>query len=354
MLQRSFWEETMPALQADIAIIGAGFLGLWSAFLAKQKCPKAHIILVEQEVLQTRASTRNAGFACFGSPSEIWSDVQLNGEAAAFGLVQQRWEGLQLIQQYFSSEQLQWENDGGYECFDSEFSGDIIANINKNLAAIVGAADCFTPQHQRLSALGLQGFQQLYHNQLESQLHSGAYWHAMYTRCLQMGIQVVQGVAIEQIEKQAQGFALFHRQKKIIETNTVLLATNALSNNLWPMAEPVQPQRGSILVTEPLPNLRLKGCFHYQEGYYYFRNVGNRILLGGARNTSFATENTTDTQVHPTIESALHTFLHKHFLVASEVSISHHWSGTMGFTAGKMPVLQQPVKDLYQACGCNG
>ncbi|TAE60057.1 MAG: FAD-binding oxidoreductase, partial [Bacteroidetes bacterium] len=80
----------------------------------------------------------------------------------------------------------------------------------------------------------------------------------------------------------------------------------------------------------------------------------NRILLGGARNTSFATENTTDTQVHPTIESALHTFLQEHFLVKGEVSISHQWSGTMGFTAGKMPVLHQPVKGLFQACGCNG
>lgn len=354
MLQRSYWEETMPVLAADIAIIGAGFLGLWSAFLAKQKFPQAHIIVVDQEVLQTRASTRNAGFACFGSPSEIWSDVQLNGESKAFGLVQMRWEGLQFIQQHFPAKALQWENEGGYECFEKEFSVDIIEKINKNLTPVLGTPHCFTAQHQRVTALGLQGFQQLYYNSLESQLHSGAYWQAMYLRCVQMGVHIIQGVAIHQIEKQAQGFALYHQQKKVVEASTVLLATNALSNDLWPTTEPIQPQRGSVLVTEPIPHLPLKGCFHYEEGFYYFRNVGDRILLGGARNTSFDTENTSDTQVNSSIKTALDDFLQKHFAGHGGVQISHQWSGTMGFTTGKMPLLHQPESGLYQACGCNG
>ena len=30
-----------------------------------------------------------------------------------------------------------------------------------------------------------------------------------------------------------------------------------------------------------MKNLKIKGSFHYEKGYYYFRNIDNRILLGG-------------------------------------------------------------------------
>ncbi len=53
----------------------------------------------------------------------------------------------------------------------------------------------------------------------------------------------------------------------------------------------LMPVRSQILLTEPIENLKLKGTFHYDEGYIYFRN---RILLGGARNLDFQTEETTE------------------------------------------------------------
>jgi hypothetical protein len=40
--------------------------------------------------------------------------------------------------------------------------------------------------------------------------------------------------------------------------------------------------------------LDIKGTFHLDRGYYYFRNIGNRILLGGGRNLNFDEENTTE------------------------------------------------------------
>jgi hypothetical protein len=49
-----------------------------------------------------------------------------------------------------------------------------------------------------------------------------------------------------------------------------------------------------VLITEPIENLDIKGTFHLDQGYYYFRNIGDRILLGGGRNLDFDVENTTE------------------------------------------------------------
>jgi hypothetical protein len=46
--------------------------------------------------------------------------------------------------------------------------------------------------------------------------------------------------------------------------------------------------------TEPIDNLDVRGTFHLDCGYYYFRNIGDRILLGGGRNLDFETETTTE------------------------------------------------------------
>ena len=49
----------------------------------------------------------------------------------------------------------------------------------------------------------------------------------------------------------------------------------------------ITPARGQIIVTEPIDDLPWTGCHHFDEGFYYFRNIGNRVLLGGARNQDF-------------------------------------------------------------------
>jgi glycine/D-amino acid oxidase-like deaminating enzyme len=72
----------------------------------------------------------------------------------------------------------------------------------------------------------------------------------------------------------------------------VIYCTNAFSSKFL-KNENIIPARGQILLTEPIEGLKLKGTFHYDEGFYYFRNLGNRVLLGGGRNQDFKTEETT-------------------------------------------------------------
>jgi gamma-glutamylputrescine oxidase len=52
-------------------------------------------------------------------------------------------------------------------------------------------------------------------------------------------------------------------------------------------------------------NLKQKGNLHYDKGYFYFRNLGNKILLGGARNLDCKNEETTNLEITAFLQNHL-------------------------------------------------
>lgn len=72
----SVWEKETFFAPQDIIIAGSGFVGLWSAFYLKKRNPKLKITIRDKGIIPTGASTRNAGFACFGSLTELLADEQ--------------------------------------------------------------------------------------------------------------------------------------------------------------------------------------------------------------------------------------------------------------------------------------
>jgi len=90
----SLWEK-QSFLSSDIIIIGAGITGLSSAASIKESNPEISVTILESGILPSEASTKNAGFACFGSVTELLSDIDSIGEDSMADLVEQRWKGLE-------------------------------------------------------------------------------------------------------------------------------------------------------------------------------------------------------------------------------------------------------------------
>ncbi|MFZ4545731.1 MAG: FAD-dependent oxidoreductase, partial [Saprospiraceae bacterium] len=67
----SYWEYESFFKDMDVAILGSGIVGLSAAISLKEKNPMLKVALIERSFLPYGASTRNAGFACFGSISEL-------------------------------------------------------------------------------------------------------------------------------------------------------------------------------------------------------------------------------------------------------------------------------------------
>ena len=114
----SVWEQSTYFAPKDLVIIGCGFVGLWTAYEAILKNPKLQITILERGVIPSGASTRNAGFACFGSVSELMYDVQLMGEEGMLETVKMRYEGLRRIQKVFKAKEIDYNQWGGYELFE--------------------------------------------------------------------------------------------------------------------------------------------------------------------------------------------------------------------------------------------
>lgn len=131
------------------------------------------------------------------------------------------------------------------------------------------------------------------------------------------------------------------------KTQKLFIATNGFAKQF--VAEEVQPARAQVLITTPIKNLKIKGTFHLDKGYYYFRNVDNRILFGGGRNLDFKTEETAVFGQTPRIQNELEKILKEIILPNTSFEIEHRWSGIMGVGPQKKAIVKQLSDNVF--CG---
>ncbi len=371
----SVWEQSTYFAPKDLVIVGCGFVGLWTAYEAIQKNPKLNITILERGVIPSGASTRNAGFSCFGSVSELMYDVQLMGEAAMLETVKMRYDGLQRIQKVFKAKEIDYNQWGGYELFEGKksknSSNDLydisklendIAYLNKILAPALKTPKkngkflpIYTNASKEIKKLGFQGIEALVFNQLEGQLNSAKLVLALQKAVQAKGVQILFSTEVKKFKSHKKGVTVTTNIDAPLETKQFIICTNGFAKQLIPDLD-VVPARGQVFVTEPIKNLKFKGCFHFDEGYYYFRNLGNRLLLGGARNADFKNEKTYSLDTSDTIQKVLEKFMMKRILPkgSKKPKIELRWSGTMGMGKIKKPIIEQLQPNVYCAVRMSG
>ncbi|MBS18676.1 MAG: hypothetical protein CL835_03855, partial [Crocinitomicaceae bacterium] len=79
----SIWESQMlqasPSAPLDALVVGGGIVGMNAALALVSRKPEWRIAVVDALPLGGGGSTRNAGFTCFGSPSELLDDWRALG-----------------------------------------------------------------------------------------------------------------------------------------------------------------------------------------------------------------------------------------------------------------------------------
>lgn len=356
----SIWEKDTFFAPQDVIIVGSGLVGLWAALFLKKKHPHYKITIVERGIIPTGASTRNAGFACFGSLSELIKDAQASGTDKMLTLVEMRYKGLQRIQKYFSEKEIDFDLCGGYELYDMEdfsTSGQLQSNIdyiNSLVKPITGTKKTFKPADEKIDAFGFGKTKHLVKNNLEGSLHSGKLLKHLLQKVQGMGVQVLNGIEIKGMEEKGKKIVLQTDQPFHFIAGQLLICTNAFTRKLLP-EEDIMPARGQVLVTSPIEHLPWKGTFHSDEGFYYFRNLGKRVLLGGARNTAFENENTTLMETSPFIQDVLETYLKNVILPhEKEYTIEYRWAGIMGMGSEKMPIIKEVKPQIFCAVRMSG
>lgn len=335
----SIWEQETFYRKRDIVIIGAGFSGLWTAISIKEKSPEKSVLIIERNTIPLGASTRNAGFACFGSLTEVIADSQKMGWEKTLNLVRMRFEGLQKIRQYFKNDEVDFDLNGGYEILNNDAALLHIKDVNEKLKPITGLQETYSLQQNKIKEFGLGKSQFLIENPCEGSLHSGKLLQKLLEKCYELKIEFLFGTDVINIEESNEVY-LELSSGFCIKADQVIHCTNAFSSKFLEK-ENIVPARGQVLLTEPVENLKLKGTFHYDEGFYYFRNLGNRVLLGGGRNQDFKTEETTVFEITEFLQRHLEHFLQEVILPDQECKIALRWSGIMAMGTEKIPIVKQ-------------
>jgi glycine/D-amino acid oxidase-like deaminating enzyme len=358
MSNLSVWEKESFYSTQDVILVGGGLMGLWTAYELKKKNPYLKITILERNTIPLGASTRNAGFACFGSPTEIIHDIEQMGLDTTLEVVKMRYLGIEKIKGHFGMAQMEFDPCGGYECINKDYAhfdqlDEKLAELNEHLKDLTDQDQTFVRRDAAIAEKGMMGFDAMVENSLEGSLHSGKLVSALIQKVQAAGVSILNGMEVVYWEKKPQGIILHTSQQILFTCNQVLFCTNAYGNTLFPDLN-ITPARGQVIVTSPIEGLKLNGTFHFDEGFYYWRNLGNRILLGGARNADFETEQTTETAVTDLIKNKLTGFLKDHIHPSYQYTIEDHWSGIMGFTENKKPLLSQVSDNVFVAIACNG
>lgn len=346
----SYWEKHTWFESVDFTIVGSGIVGLNCALTLRKRYPKSKILVLERGILPSGASTKNAGFACFGSISEIVEDLKNHTEEEVFQLVEKRVSGLKLLRKTLGDQAIGFKQWGGHELFLSKETKlfeeclEALSQINTLLKPLF-EEKVFYKSHNNFN------FQKIIKSYVstsfEGQIDTGKMMQALVKNAIRKDILIVNNASVTSYSELKNGVALEINNNFELQSHKLLFATNGFANEL--LNEDIKPARAQVLITKPIDKLQIKGTFHLDKGFYYFRNINNRILLGGGRNLDFQNEETTNFGLTHKIQNKLEILLKEVILPNQKVEIEHRWSGIMGVGIKKKPVVKQISESVF--CG---
>ncbi len=348
----SYWEQKTFLANIDFAIVGSGIVGLSCALSLRKKHPKAKIVVFEKGILPSGASTKNAGFACFGSMSEILDDLTTHSEEEVIQLVRNRLDGLRLLRKNLGDDPIAFQQHGGYELFSDDDTKlyetclskiDYINNLLKEV--FLGENAVFSVKSDSFSFKKVKN--RLIFNQFEGQIDTGRMMMALIQKCAKSEIFILNSTQITSFSSKNGQVSLILNDSNEISAKQVFIATNGFASQF--LDQGVTPARAQVLITKPIKNLHIKGTFHLDKGYYYFRNIDDRILLGGGRNLDFEGEETSTLGTTQLIQNKLKDLLRTTILPETAFEIETAWSGIMGVGPQKKPIVRELVSNVY--CG---
>jgi gamma-glutamylputrescine oxidase len=352
----SHWEYDTFFRHLDAVVLGSGIVGLSAAIAMKEQAPTMQIAVVDRGPLPLGASTRNAGFACFGSMSELLDDLRHLPEAEVWQLVEQRWRGLLRLRARLGDTALRYEALGGYEVFRSGETDTFqqcvnrIGDFNRRMKSITGQATTY----RVVPAMAFGDAPYLIKNELEGQLDTGQMMKAWIRLAQEKDILLLNGLPIDGVHSDGEGAILTTAAGWNFRVPLLVMATNGFSRQLMPELA-VEAARNQVLITAPIPGLTLRGSYHYDRGYYYFRNVGDdRILLGGGRHLDRAGEHTDQFGTTIQIQEALLSLLQELILPEQRVQVERWWSGILGIGPHKSPIIKRISPGIIVAVRMGG
>jgi glycine/D-amino acid oxidase-like deaminating enzyme len=351
--QLSYWEREQYLVGNTFVIVGAGLVGLSTALSLYERFPDEKIVVLERGYLPTGASTKNAGFTCFGSPSELQDDFQHMPAEKVWQTIELRLKGLELLKKRVGAAPMHYRNCGSWDLIgaqDPDINAEFIADLNAQFKAHFGLENVYQKDDHFQEKFGFKGFQSAYFNAYEGSIDTGKMIAQLYKQCIVAGIQFLFATEVKSwisLENEVNVETVYG----LLSAQHLFLCTNGFAQAYF--QDELRPARAQVLVTKPLTH-HLKGTFHSDRGYYYFRDIGQRILLGGGRHLDFRTETSTEFEKNERIRTALLHKLTEEILPGQTFEIDYEWSGIMCVGAEKKPIIRSLNKNVHAGVRMGG
>lgn len=356
----SFWEFDSWFNDLELVVIGSGIVGLNTAIEYKKLNKNAKVLILEKGKLPEGASTKNAGFACFGSPSELLSDLKHQTFDEVENLVYRRVKGLELLKSKLGKKNIDYRHWYGYEVFENKGDFDYCLEnlnlLNSKFKKITGLKKTYCDLSANVKKMGFgDRFRYMICNMGEGQIDTGKMMQQLIKLASKNDIRILNSTKVDGVNYTTNGTVELKIGKFEIKTKKLAICTNGFFNELVQDQQLiVEPARAQVLITKPLKNLKLQGSFHFEEGFYYFRNFNDRVLLGGGRNLDFKTESTSSMKLNESIQNRLIEMLKRDIIPGKKFEIENQWTGIMGVGTNKTPYLKKLSENVVCAVKLGG
>ena len=149
-------------------------------------------------------------------------------------------------------------------------------------------------------------------------------------------------------------FVTVECERVSFRSRKVGICTNVFTKNIVDKQLDIAPGRGIVMSIQPEQSLKFEGTFHYEEGYYYFRDYYGKLLFGGGRNMAIEEETTQEFGINNKIKEKLLSDLEEIILPGQKFKIELEWSGIMAFGENKSPIIEEISEKIVQGVRLGG
>jgi glycine/D-amino acid oxidase-like deaminating enzyme len=373
----SYWLETCgddltprPALagsvDVDVAILGAGYSGLWTAYYLQERQPSLKIAIVEREIAGFGASGRNGAWCTSGFPTSLGKIAREHGRESARAVHLAMAGAVDEVGRVAVAEgiDIQYEKGGTLMLARGPQQLPIVEGVVKQFEELgLPERARYLTAEQTAERIRVTKVVGAVHLSEIATIHPGRLVRGLARAVERRGATIYEQTAVTDFTTGA--YPALHTDRGHLRAKTIVLAGEAYLSRLPRLHRQVLPVYSLITLTEPLSEADwqeigwqgrecVDSCRYTVD--YLSKTVDGRILFGG-RGAPYHFGSKIDDAYdrHGPTHTMLQGNVREWFPRLSQVKFTHTWGGPLGWPRDYMPSMSfDPVAGLATARGYTG
>ena len=280
---------------ADLCVVGAGYTGLWTALLAKERMPSREVVVIEQYETGAGASGRNGGFCSASLTHGFANGIRRYPQEMAI-IERLARENLDAIEDTIARYSI--------EC-DFERVGELQVAVEQwQFENLIETARLRNEMGDHVEVLN--------RDEVQARVHSPSYVGAIYDHdgtalvdparlvwgleraCISVGVKIFENSKVEWLED-VEDAVRVHTPYGAVTAARVALGTNVFPSLIHSLRKYIVPVYDYAMVTEPLSDEQLasigwvgrEGISDSGNQFHYYRLTNDNCILWGGYDTIY-------------------------------------------------------------------